>query len=111
MKIGIDIDGTITAFPPLFSIMTKALRKDGHEVYIVTFRHSEMRQETENDLKAMGIEYDKLIMYNHTINLEWKAKQVVKYGLEAFFEDSAEVIDAIKAASPYCRTFHVRGTF
>jgi len=111
MNVGIDIDGTITAIPPLFSILTKALRKEGHKVFIVTFRHELCKEETEQELKEMGIEYDKLVMGDQTLNFTWKAKQVVKHKLEAFFEDNQEVIEEIKKFKPYCRTFHVRGNF
>ena len=51
MKIGIDIDGTITAAPPLFSVLTRALRKEGHEVVIVTFRDKGYRPETVEDIE------------------------------------------------------------
>lgn len=111
MKIGIDIDGTITAIPLLFKIMTAALRKEGHQVFIVTFRNKAHRKETLIDLKELGIEYDKLIMGTHVANYPWKAKQVVKFELDAFFEDSAEVIEEIKKVRPHCKTFHVRGWF
>ena len=111
MKIGIDIDGTITAIPLLFKIMTPALRREGHQVFIVTFRHEGHRKETAEELKDMGIEYDKLVMGNQVANFPWKAKQVVKYDLDAFFEDSAEVIEEIKKVRPHCKTFHVRGWF
>jgi uncharacterized HAD superfamily protein len=111
MKIGIDIDGTITAAPPLFSVLTRALRKEGHEVVIVTFRDKGHRKETEEELETLGVEYDKLVMGNQIANFPWKAKQVMKYDLDAFFEDSAEVIEEIKKVKPHCKTFHVRGWF
>lgn len=111
MNIGIDIDETITAIPAFFSLMTSSLRKQGHKVFIVTFRHKATRQETKKQLKEMGIEYDTLIMGEHVMDPPWKAKQCVKHKLDVFFDDSIEVIDAIKFACPQTKAFHVRGWY
>ena len=38
MKIGVDLDATITAYPEFFSVLTKAMAQAGHEIHIITNR-------------------------------------------------------------------------
>ena len=38
MKIGVDLDATITAYPEFFSAFTKAMARTGHEIHIITNR-------------------------------------------------------------------------
>jgi len=58
--IGIDIDGTITIDPPFFSALARKLRNNGTIVHVVTARDAESRQETEDELFELDIEYDEL---------------------------------------------------
>jgi hypothetical protein len=55
MKIGIDIHKTIDRFPKFFSVFTKRLIQNGHEVHIVT---GSMQDEyTKQELKKFDIQY------------------------------------------------------
>jgi len=38
MKIGVDLDATITAYPEFFGVFTKAIAEAGHEIHIITNR-------------------------------------------------------------------------
>jgi hypothetical protein len=60
--IGIDIDGTITEDPVFFSEIARKLRLNGTVVHVVTARDAECRQETEDELFELDIEYDELYL-------------------------------------------------
>ena len=64
MVVGLDIDGTITVAGEFFRMLTAAVYREGGKVIIVSARsdtrHS--RQETEIELRALGILYSKLVL-------------------------------------------------
>ena len=65
MKIGIDIDGCISAYPSVFSIITKALKGSGKtEIFILSSRENskKSKQKTIQELNKLGIVYDHLII-------------------------------------------------
>ena len=58
MKIGIDIDGCISEYPSVFSILTKALRRNGKtEIFIISAREKseKAKQKTIQELKELEI--------------------------------------------------------
>lgn len=59
MNVCFDIDGTITAEPRFFSLLSHAVRKAGGNVYIVTsrLRTIETLKATRQELKELGIVY------------------------------------------------------
>lgn len=59
MKIGLDIDGTITTHPDFFARLSKE-----HEVVIITSRPEgpKSRADTEQELKELSIEFSFLCM-------------------------------------------------
>ena len=78
MNVGLDIDDTITRHPEFFALLSAALKAQGHEVVIITFRES--GAETTADLESWGIVYDRLVTYDpRTQNgdeiFAWKATQ------------------------------------
>jgi hypothetical protein len=58
LKIGLDIHGVIDRQPELFSYITHNLKKDNHEVHILTGSH--ITDEIVDELKGYGIVWDNL---------------------------------------------------
>lgn len=109
MRIGIDIDGTITHCPEFFRIMT-SLFSGKHDIYIITARDDQgsdsfsekVRDETIEELLDLGIVYDHLIFSNR------KGKTITDEKIEVFFEDEDEHIQGIPDE---CLVLKVRETF
>ncbi|MEI7752556.1 MAG: HAD family hydrolase, partial [Candidatus Omnitrophota bacterium] len=64
MKVCFDIDGTITERPEFFSLLSRAVRKSGGKVFVVTSRtrSAENMEATKREVNDCGIEYDELHM-------------------------------------------------
>lgn len=64
MVIQLDIDGTLDMAPTFFSWLSKALRRDGHKILVVSSRTTSTAnlRDTATELKEMGIIYDMLIL-------------------------------------------------
>lgn len=62
MKLAFDNDDVITASPVFFSILTKALSNDNHEIYIITDSDERYRKQIEYQLKKDDIRYHHLII-------------------------------------------------
>jgi orotidine-5'-phosphate decarboxylase len=95
MRVGIDLDDTITEAPFFFRIIAKGLMADGHEVYIITFR--EDLNLAIQDLKKYDIPYTNIFVpeQNDKSPEKWKAKIAIKLGLDIMVDDSPEVLDAM----------------
>lgn len=90
LRFGIDIDGTITQAPKHFKRLIDALMEDDDYVFIITGRDEGRRQETEEFLKSMCIEYHRLVMkpidWPGTMP-EWKVKAVRETNVQLMFDD------------------------
>lgn len=96
MNVGIDIDGTITASPEFFSVLTKALKAAGHKVYILTFRdRNRYRVLTEVYLMQNDIDYDEIFMGEHEVNPELKKGWAEELDIDIIFEDNKDVLNAM----------------
>ena len=85
LKIGIDLDDTITYCKPFFSMMTNAMQ-DMVEIYIITNRE----QTPENEV-AIRKELDELgIHYHHLAVTDKKAEFILREGITVFFDDTDE---------------------
>jgi len=62
LRYGMDVDGTITRAPRHFKRLIDALLEAGDHVYIVTGRLERDREETEELLASLGIQYSELLM-------------------------------------------------
>jgi len=60
LRLGLDIDGTITADPKLFAEISTHCREHGGQVHIVTSRSEAGRKETVEDLQGYAIQFDHL---------------------------------------------------
>ena len=93
MIIGIDLDDTITDVPELFSLITRALITDGHEVHIITYREPGTEKEVQKDLEELGIGFTRIHLPDDFYSApEWKAGLAEELKLDAMFEDSPEVL-------------------
>lgn len=54
IKLGLDLHGVIDAAPKFFSSLSEQIRKNGHQVYIITGR--EDTSELHDELKECGME-------------------------------------------------------
>jgi len=95
VKVGIDIDETITEAPWFFKALCGGLKKDGHEVFILTFRHKEMKKETEQMLEDLGIVYDKVFYGEGLIDYDLKAEIAEKHGINVMIDDNRAVLQAM----------------
>jgi hypothetical protein len=85
LKIGIDLDDTITYRPSFFSIMTDAMQ-DMVEIHIITNREQTPVSEAgiRKELDELGIRYHRLAVTNK------KADYILKEGITVFFDDTDE---------------------
>ena len=58
----VDFDGTITAIPDRFAVITDALRKQGHRIVVLTGNQSPA-DELKKQLDDWDIKYDALVQY------------------------------------------------
>jgi len=93
MIVGIDIDGTITAFPEFFSIFTKSLRKSGAEIHIITARAPD--QYTKEELESIDIVYDHLHEWDfdtyEETSSEWKARVCQENNVTILFDNDLDI--------------------
>lgn len=86
MKIGIDLDNTITASKDsveFFRVITHLLIPE-HDIVILTNRDESDRENTEQELDVLGIRYNKLVLTAD------KAGYILKNGIQFLFEDTDE---------------------
>lgn len=85
LKIGIDLDDTITYCKQFFSMMTNAMQ-DMVEIHIIT-----NREETPENEVAIRKELDELgIRYHHLAVTDKKAEYILREGITVFFDDTDE---------------------
>ena len=107
-RIGLDIDGTITADPELFARVSRNWLDVGREVHIVSSRSPEARPETLAELKQLGVGYTALYLLPHYsaaqtlcphAELDWyhrhlwlKVDYALKQGVTHFVDDDPMVL-------------------
>ena len=123
IKLGLDIDDTITACQGLFSVMTEAVKQKGGQVHIISSRTDDpkVRRITEDELVDLGIRYDVLYLLPHSSEamktcphkeLDWYEKfiwQKVDYckreKITIFFDDEKKVINLFQRFAPEIKVF------
>ena len=88
LKIGIDLDNTITASHismVFFAFLTNFLKEEA-EIFIMTNRETDedSRKEIEQELFQMNIRYDRLVITGQ------KAEFILSEGIHILFEDTDE---------------------
>ena len=108
-RIGLDIDGTITADPDFFAGIARIWLRAGREVHIVSARSPEARAETVWELNQFGVTFTELYLLPHPSvawflcphgDLDWyqrylwlKVNYALTHGVTHFVDDDPEVLD------------------
>ncbi len=103
MRFGIDVDGTISQAPRHFKRLIDALIEHGNEVYIITGRKDDIRQQTEALLASLRIRYTKLVTRPQDSQdsvTEFKVRMVLEKGIHLMIDDDAENCWAIQQRTP-----------
>lgn len=81
IKIGVDLDGTISEYPQFFRVFTKAMAEAGCKIYVVTDRIPGTRGLVARELRQYGITY-------HAIKITSdKAGFLLDEGISVLFDD------------------------
>jgi hypothetical protein len=103
VRVGLDIDGVISACPALFSFLSKAIQAAGGEVFVVTGCHTqptEMLTETRKaQLAGWNIAYDVLYLAPRPIAAN-KAKYAKQVCLDFFIDNRGLNIMEVGAVCP-----------
>jgi len=89
MRLGLDLDGLLDEQPAFFSLLTAALRSQGHFVAILTYRDPASRSKTEAALAGMSISYDEL---HFASSLADKGRLCRELAIDIYFDDQDECI-------------------
>ena len=99
LRVGIDIDGTITRAPEHFKRLIEALLDSGNEVHIVTGRDASRRSETVMLLYSLGVRCTSLMMkpvdWPHTIP-DFKVEATKDLNLHMLIDDEEETCRAVE---------------
>lgn len=95
LRIILDIDGVISTNPQFFSLLTYFLTKKRNEceVYIVTARNPNRKQETIDELGVWGIQYDDVLFMpsdltrDFTTQGKWKKDTVQGLNADLWFDN------------------------
>ena len=90
LRIGIDLDNTITRCPEFFAAMTQAMQ-DQSEIHVITDGDPEpdSEEEIKAELQELGIHYDYL-----AITAE-KAHYILDRKITIFFDDTDEYFQGL----------------
>lgn len=107
LRVGIDLDDTITAAPGVFSLLAGAMIAAGHEVHIVTYRPDSSVELIGEDLKSLGVPWTHI---HHPTGFgeaaaAWKRSIAQREQLDLLIDDDAGVIEAVAdvlVALRYC---------
>jgi hypothetical protein len=94
MKIALDIDGVISEYPAFFRILSNA---PGVEVFILTNRDPESREEIVAELNALRIRFDHLVITHD------KALFIHLSGIEVLFENTDEYFQDVPPEVCVCK--------
>ena len=116
MRLGLDIDGTITADPVFFRERAAAVITNGGEVHVVSSRSPEARVETVTELSELGIRYSTLHLLPHISAAQWlcphreldwyqkhmwlKVAYALEYRLDCFVDDDPKVLALFDRYAP-----------
>jgi predicted glycosyltransferase len=99
MRWVFDIDSVITANPDFFKWWIYHLRKNGHEVLIVTGRNPARKSETKEELKMWGISYDSISFMPKSLprdfrtQAEWKLRQIEEIKPDVWVDDNFKIYE------------------
>jgi hypothetical protein len=82
LKIGVDLDGTISEYPVFFKLFTKAMARLGCKIYVITDRVPGTEPQVQGELEGFGITYDVLKITGS------KAEYILEEGIDVLFDDT-----------------------
>jgi hypothetical protein len=62
-RIGLDIDGTISAYPDYYSALSRTVKYNGGRVVVISSRREDSRAVTKAQLDEWSIAYDSLYLF------------------------------------------------
>ncbi len=81
LKIGVDLDGTISEYPGFFRLFTRVMAQAGCKIYIITDRRPGTEAEIGAELERHDITY-------HVIKItSAKARYILDEGVSVLFDD------------------------
>lgn len=97
IRIGLDLDDTITAAPSLFRLLSAALLASGHEAHIVTYRPDSTEKEIAADLREHGLVWTAI---HHPSDFtfaasDWKRDIALAIGLDLLIDVNRDVVAAV----------------
>ncbi|MCB2206245.1 HAD family hydrolase [bacterium] len=128
MIVGLDIDGTITAAPEFFRMLSEAVYREGGKVIIVSARSNTAltRTETQAEMRLLGIRYSKLILLpegaamlgdpppelSYLERYLWQKVHICEAeGVQVFFDDDDTVLDLFSRYAEQIQVFHALKPF
>ncbi|MHC4479028.1 MAG: hypothetical protein ACYTEL_25670 [Planctomycetota bacterium] len=81
LKIGVDLDGTISEYPQFFKVFTKAMAEAGCKVYVITDRMPGTERSVAAELEQYGMTYDTIKITSD------KAGFILAEGISVLFDD------------------------
>jgi len=83
LKIGIDLDDTITHAPEFFSLLTQSVA-NAAEIHIITRRFPGTESQVSEELIKLGIVFHKIRITDQ------KSKYILAEGISIYFDDTDE---------------------
>ena len=81
LRIGVDLDGTISEYPQFFKLFTKAMADAGCRIYVITDRMAGTERFVAAELEEYGITYHTLKVTSN------KAGYILDEGIDVLFDD------------------------
>jgi len=91
MKIAFDVDGVITEMPEFYSVITHALKAQGHSVIILTDFDEYFREQRERELASYNIAYDQLVITSE------KHKYCIENNVDFALDDTQSYYQGIRS--------------
>lgn len=81
IKVGVDLDGTISEYPWFFKLFTRVMAQAGCKIYVITDRVPGTEAEVDAELEKYGITY-------HVLEItSAKARYILDEGISVLFDD------------------------
>lgn len=116
LRLGLDIDGTITLDPKLFAEIATYCKQSGGEVHIVTSRSELSRRDTLAELRGYGVRFDSIYFLGEMSRadkvcphkeLDWfqrylwqKIAYAKQHALTQFVDDDPKVLSLFATFAP-----------
>lgn len=94
--MALDLDDCITAWPEWFAWLSRALRRDQHEVIVLTLRRDP--DCARKDLERLGVQYDRLETLpeeRRTDLFGWKAERCRALSVSVLVDDMPEIANRV----------------